>query len=135
MGMSGLLSIETVKGIVMLWPLIVLAWSSITIVGSESSAGLITRPFTRSSTLVPMCLLPFLTRQPFERASTYSKRTVRSQFSLMRTSFLSVRALDPAPALGVAVMVISVYWSECAAPVAALRVSVVVVLVPVTGFG
>src|SRR5688500_8857825 len=53
----------------------------------------------------------------------------------MRTSFVMERGLAPAPGAGVAVTLISVYWSEWAWPAAALRVSVVRVPAPGTGFG
>ena len=53
----------------------------------------------------------------------------------MRTCFVIERGLAPAPGVGVAVTVICVYWSEWAAPSAAVSVRVVRVFVPGTGFG
>ena len=52
-----------------------------------------------------------------------------------RTCLVIVRGVGPAPALGVAVTVICEYASEGGASGAAVRVSVVVVAVPVTGLG
>src|SRR5215210_3621342 len=53
----------------------------------------------------------------------------------MRTCLVIERGLAPAPGVGVAVTVMPVYWSEWAAPSAALRVRVVRVPVPGTGLG
>src|SRR3954466_7629884 len=130
--MSG--SVSTATAYVLRTLLIVLVESSMSSSRSPSS-GLRISPLTRTLVLCVAYSWPRLKKQPGLRASTYGKRTVRSQFWLMRVRAVMLRGSGPAALLGVAVIVIVEYSDENAALSAACSVIVVAVLWPGTGLG